>query len=327
VRQAFAYLNSRIRNRRAQLLPEPFFQRMLEEDYPGFLRALEETSYGPDLAGDRLSDVDRAISANLARTVGDLYELTSGPPQEAVRLLLYRADLVNLKAILRGKIAGESAEEIRGRLSGGTFSEPLVQAMLQAPDPASLAQVLQLPSHPLARALQQAVAQTQDPKLLEVLLERNFFSYLLSRARRLGERELVSYFLLEIDSLNLATAFKLSQQGSLPADLELYRIPEGTLVSPVLFSRLAGGDLGALEALAGTPLAPAAQARDLASLERILRRILLERAHVAAQDSLGAGLALDYVRSREWEGARLRLLARRAYFNLPQEAVREEVFL
>jgi len=104
-------------------------------------------------------------------------------------------------------------------------------------------------------------------------------------------------------------------------------VPGGSLVTPVLFSRVASGDLAALEGLAGTPLAPAASARDLAALERGLRRALLDKALQGGRDTLGAGMALAYIRQKEWEAARVRLLARRAFYGLPVAAIEKEVFL
>jgi V/A-type H+/Na+-transporting ATPase subunit C len=34
---------------------------------------------------------------------------------------------------------------------------------------------------------------------------------------------------------------------------------------------------------------------------------------------------LDFIRRKEWEAARIRLLARRAYFDLPADAVAKEI--
>ena len=42
--------------------------------------------------------------------------------------------------------------------------------------------------------------------------------------------------------------------------------------------------------------------------------------------TLGAGLAIDYIKHKEWEGERIRLLARRAYYNLPAASIEEDVF-
>lgn len=323
--RGFAYLNARIRSRRNQVVPEGFFQQALNQSFQEFLRSLSETIYAPDLVGDSLADVDRAVAVHYSRSVGDLPSLVTGELRDAVTLLQLRADLVNLKAILRGKVSGQAPEEIQAKLSGGTLPEVLINAMLQAPDAASVAQVLQLPTHPLAKALRDAVAKTQDPLELEITLDRQFFGYSLEKARKLREPFLASYLSLEVDTINLSSAFKLhalNAQGS----AETYLVPGGSLVSAPLFSRVAAGDLGALEALSNTLLSGAVGAKDLGELERALRAALLKKAQQGGRDVLGAGLALDFIRAKEWEGARIRLLARRAFYNLPADAVKSEVF-
>lgn len=319
----FAYLNARLRARRNQMVPEAFFQQALGQSFPDLVRSLNDTVYGPDMVGDSLADVDRAVTNHMQRMVGDLPGLVSGNMREAVNLLLLQSDLINLKTILRGRAAGQSAEEIKSKLGSGTLAEALINALLQAPDAASMAQVLQLPTHPLAKALRNAAAGNPDPLALEVALDRDFYAYSLEKARRLREPALATYFALQVDALNLATAFKLHALGV--GGSEGYFVPGGGYVNGILFNRVAGGDFGAMESLSGTPLAPATSARTLGELERALRRVLLEKAAQGGKDTLGAGLALDYIRRKEWEGARIRLLARRAYFNLPADAVAKEV--
>lgn len=324
-RSSFAYLNARVRARRGQLLGESFFRQAQALSFSEFLRLLAETPYGAELVGEGLADVDRAVALHLAHTIGDLPSLVSGPLRELVRLPLLRADLVNLKTILRGKEAGKSPEEIRALLLGGTLPEPLLNAMLQAPDAQSVAQLLQLPGHPLARALRIASASTSDLLRLEVVLDREFFAACLKVARKLRQSRLVSYYELEVDATNLTTAYKLQALGASGVNPEDYFIPGGRWLSRAVFSRLVAGDLSAAEALGGTPLASAVGAADLGELERALRKVLLAKARAGASDSLGGGLLLDYVLRKQWEASRIRLLARRAYFNLPVEAVAKEV--
>ncbi|MDX2007641.1 MAG: V-type ATPase subunit [Meiothermus sp.] len=322
---SYAYLNARVRNRRSQVVPDSWYQQALNLPFPDFVRSLGDTIYGPDLQGDTLADVDRAIANHMRRTVADLPGLVTGSNREAVGLLLLQSDLTNLKAILRGKAAGTAPEDIKTKLVGGTLPEVLVNAMLQAPDAQSVAQVLQLPTHPLAKALRNAVVGNSDPLSVEVALDRDFFAYSLEKARRLRQPALASYFVMQVDATNLSTAFKL--QGQNVSGVETYFVPGGSVVNQVLFSRIAGGDSGAMEALANTALAGASSARNLGDLERALRRILMDKAAQGGKDALGAGLALDYIRKKEWEGSRIRLLARRAYFNLPADAVAKEVSL
>lgn len=324
-RNAFAYLNARVRSRRSQMVPESFFQQALGRPFPEFIRLLSETVYGADLLGDTLDDVDRAVSNHLARTVGDLPTLVSGEMRELVSLPLLRADLINLKAILRGKQSGKAPEEIKAGLVGGTLKEPILNAMLQAPDAASMAQVLQLPGHPLAKALRNALIGNPEPLALEVALDREFFAATFKKAKKLRQNFIAAFYALEADVTNLSTAFKLQALGAANLNLDNYFVPGGKHLSRAVFGRIAAGDLAALEALNGTPLAPVVGVRTLGELERTSRRVLLAKASTGATDSLGGGLVLDYIQRKLWEGARIRLLARRAYYNLPADAVAKEV--
>jgi V/A-type H+-transporting ATPase subunit C len=307
------------------VVPAAFFQQALNQSFPDFLRLLSETVYGADLVGDTLGDVDRAVSNHLARTVGDLPGLVSGEMRELVSLPLLRADLVNLKAILRGKNNGKTPEEIKAVLVGGTLKEPILNAMLQAPDVPSVAQVLQVPGHPLAKARRNAVAGKPEPLALEVALDRGFFAACLEKAKKLRQSHIAAYFALEVDATTLATAFKLQAMGVSNLNLDSYFVPGGKHLGRTIFGRIAVGDLAAMDALNGTPLAPAAGARTLGELERALRLVLLAKGGTGATDSLGGGLVLDYIQQKYWEASRIRLLARRAYFNLPADAVAREV--
>lgn len=307
------------------MLPESFFQQALGQAFPGFLRMLSETVYGADLIGDTLGDVDRAISNHLARDVADLPSLVSGKIRELISLPLLRADLINLKAILRGKQSGKTPEEIRAGLLGGTLKEPLMAAILLAPDAAAVAQVLQLPGHPLAKALRKALTESTEPLALEVALDRDFFAATLEKAKKLRQHQMTAFLVLEVDLTNLLTVFKLLALGVTDLDLEKYFVPGGRRVSRLVFERIASGDLSALETLSSTVLAPVSGVRSLNELERAARRMLLRQAAKDARDSQGTGLALDFILRKQWEASRIRLLARRAYYNLPADAVAREI--
>jgi V/A-type H+-transporting ATPase subunit C len=322
----FGYLNARVRPRRNVLLREGFFREALNLSFPELVKVLGESIYGPDLTGEALGDVDRAVTVHLNRTVGDLPRLVSGEARDAVSLLLMRADLANVKIILRGKAAGWPAEEIRGHLGGGTLPRALYGAMIVAPDASSLAQVLSLPKHPVARALREAAAADHHSLLeMEMSLDRAFYTAALHRARELDQPYLADFLGFEIDALNLAIALKL-----FTIDFEgppgRFFLKGGRFVSLPLFQRVTGGEVAAMEELGDTDFQRLAEVRDLPALERGLRCILLAKAHEGAKDVLGAGLTIDYIQRKDWEAGRIRLLARRAYYNLPSAAVEKEVF-
>lgn len=306
----FSYLNARVRARRAGLLPEGFFQEALDLSFPDFLRALSETVYGQELSGQDLVAVDRAVTRTQEKLVADLVDLSGGEAKEALRLLFLENDLTNLKAILRTR----GKEEVA--FLPGTLRESLLRALLEAQDPQAMAQILSVPGHPLAQALREAVRRGGD---LEATLDQLFFQDAKRAAQRLGDITLQRYLALKIDALNLSRAFQ--SQGK-----EAPFIPGGHYVDKVRFTRLLEGDYAVLDELARTPLSGFSGVKTLAELERRLRCALLKVAKQGASDPLGVGLALAYVKEREWEGQRIRLLARRAYFGLPKERVEEEVF-
>jgi V/A-type H+-transporting ATPase subunit C len=321
----FAYVNARIRARRSQLLPEGFFREALKLNFSELVKVLEESIYGPDLTGESLSDVDRAVLVHLDRTVAGLQRLVSGEARESVNLLLMQADLANVKTILRGKSAGWKADEIMERLVGGTLPRSLYSTMVEAPDPASLAQVLALRNHMLARALREASRAGREPLEAEVLLDQVFYGAVLRGARELDQPYLVDFIRFEIDASNLSTGVKLSSIG-FEGLAERFFLKGGRLVSLSLFQRLAGGEVSGLQELSDSDFGPVAEARDLATLERSLRCLVLAKARAQSKDVLGPGLAIDYIRCKEWETSRIRLLARRAYYNLPAASVEQEVF-
>jgi V/A-type H+-transporting ATPase subunit C len=254
-----------------------------------------------------------------------LPRLVSGKVREAVRLLLMRADLGNVKSVLRGKSLGWSAEEIEGHLGGGTLPQNLYGVMAEAPDVPSLAQILSLLDHPLAKVLREASKVSSEPLELEVSLDHVFYREVLRRAEELGSSYLVDFFRFEIDALNLATGVKLFTVG-FEGVSDHFFIRGGRRISLSLFQRLTGGEMVALEELHNTDFARVAETRDLAALERGLQCVLLGKARKGAQDVLGPGLANDYIHRMEWEASRIRLLARRAYYDLPPASIGQEIF-
>ncbi len=321
----FGYLNARIRVRQSQMLPEGFFSQALTLGFPGLVRILTATIYGPDLTGDDLAAVDRAVMVHLHRMVGDLPGLVAGQAREAVSLLLLRADLANVKIILRGKQAGWTNEEILAHLGAGTIPRALYGVLVAAPDAAALAQLLTLPGHPLARALRRAVTTAREPLDLEIMIDREFYKAVLRQAQDLDQPYLASFMRFEIDAVNLATGLKLSLMG-ITAELERFFLPGGRRISRPFFESLAAGTAGVLEQLGDTDFQRVANVKDLTGLEHGLRCILLAKAREGAKDVLGAGMALNYILHKEWEASRIRLLARRSFYGLPPETVAGEVF-
>jgi len=329
----FGYVNTRVRGLRSRLLPEGFVgEQAGAEDFAALSAALAQSPYARELEEARgehgpLAAVDAALARNFVRVTRLLLDASRGAAHELIALLLRRYDLANLKAVLRGLHAGRTADETMvAVLPAGSLNASVLRAMAGAADAAAAGQVLAIARHPLAEAFRKAaVAYRDDGDLLgfEIALDRAFYAQWIAEAERLpapaGFRR---WARAEIDATNLRTALKLRGR---PADAGGYFLAGGRDLTPTAYGRVAalpeGEPLpklaGVLAPVSGATDAAAAEARLISALDGILRRLSL--------DPLDVGLVADYLRRKERETARLRLLARGKYYGVPRAALAKEL--
>jgi V/A-type H+-transporting ATPase subunit C len=329
----FGYVNARVRGLRSRLLPEGFVGEQVDvEGFAALSTALAQSPYARDLEearGDHgpLAAVDAALARNFVRVTRLLLDASSGAAHELIALLLRRYDLANLKAILRGLHAGRTADETMvAVLPAGSLNASVLRAMAGAADAAAAGQVLAIARHPLAEAFRKAAAAYReygDLMGFEVALDRAFYAQWVADAERLpapaGFRRWAH---AEIDATNLRTALKLRGR---PGDAGGYFLAGGRDLTPAAYARVAalpeGEPLpklaGVLGPVSGATDAAEAEARLIGALDGILRRLSL--------DPLDVGLVADYLRRKERETARLRLLARGKYYGVPRAALAKEL--
>lgn len=329
----YGYLNARVRGLRAQLLPAGFLSDQL--DAPGFAAfasALAQTSYGRDLEeapsdGVGLAAVDAALARGFVRTTRALLGYADGTPRDLIALLLRRYDLANLKAIVRARHAERDADDVLAAvLPAGDLDAKTLRAMAEAADLAAAGQVLALAGHPLAEPFRKGVAAyAGDGDLLafEIALDRAFYEGWSADAERLpapdGFRD---YIAAEVDATNVRTALKLRGRD---VDAVRYFVDGGRLVSATTFRELAAQPVGTpLPALRG-PFAALADAATPGEVDGRLREILDLLARRLGTDPLEIGLVADYLRRKEQETARLRLIARGVFYGVPRAALVKEL--
>ena len=320
----YGYINARIKMMRTQLLGGRALDAALgAQTYPEFLRLLSESELSGDLAGATaqgagLPELDKALSQNFFENVNKVYGLADGTAKTEIGILLQKWDLVNLKSIARGLTSGRSGEQLQESLiPGGTIPMSTLQTALQGGDLASASSALTLTGHPLASAFREGVAAyNASSRLLdlEVALDQAYYRYALRISRNTSLRRYLSQ---EVDITNALTSRSLRGSGANPA---LF-VEGGRNIDAATFARLTEGDpSGAGE------MAPILEAATPEEAERTARIMLDEAArNAAAGDPLGVGVAIDYLRRKEQEIAKLRLIGRGKYYNLPGEQIRQEV--
>lgn len=329
----FGYINARVRGLKAQLLAPEFYNDALgTSDFRAFLNTLSQTPYGRDLEesqaryGGELKTVDDALARNFYGITHTLLNVSDGLPERLIKLLLLRYDLHNLKAVARAKHAGREAGDIRSALMPAAELKPAVlENIAAAPDLPAAAQALAITGHPLGRPFSQAAARygsEGDLYALELALDRAYYEALIAEAESGGyPADFVRYVQREIDATNIRTALKLRDAGEAAAE-ELF-VRGGKEVRRATFESLLAGDT---QALANTSFSAVADADGLTGAEEALRESLERAARkLYLRDPLGVGVVLHYLRLKETEAARLRLLARGKFYGVPRAQLEREL--
>ncbi|NLS80178.1 MAG: V-type ATPase subunit [Chloroflexi bacterium] len=151
-------------------------------DALGFLLALKQTSYGPQLAEFEAvcppcELLEARLNANVALRFAHIIDLTPKADQPLVLLLKQLYEVDNLKTVLRGLQVGESAERMKGFLFPlGRASSLDMDALLVARDVPEL--VLRLQGTPYGDALRHALARFEEERSLfplEVALDLDYY--------------------------------------------------------------------------------------------------------------------------------------------------------
>ncbi len=330
----YGYINARVRGMRTKLLAPEFYSEALEAtDFRAFVSVLGQSRYMRDLEEaqsryEGLRAVDDALARDFFRTTRSLLSASDGTPGQLMELLLLRYDRENIKTIARAKHAGKDVEEILGSLfPAGPLRPAVLEEVAAAPDMASAAQALMVTRTPLKTDFSKAAARYQsdgDLYALELAIDRAYYRVLLQRLRRTNApTSFMRHVVREIDATNLRTALKLRGRE---AESDEVFVPGGREIDRALFDGLRGDDArAALQSLAGTTFAEVAETESLAQAEQKVRAILDASARSAASDPLGPGVVVRYLRLKEAEVARLRLLARGTFYQVPREALEKEL--
>ena len=329
----YGYINARIRGLRSKLLGEEFFSEAVNaSDLKAFISSLSQTSYMREVEEaqsrfDGIKLVDDAVARNFYQTARSMLNFSDGDAGALISTLLLRYDLNNLKSIARAKHAGREAEDIQtGLLPAGDLKPAMLETIAQAADMPAAAQATAVAPTPLRAAFVRAASQyasDNDLYALELALDRAYYKLVLERAKEHNApKKFLRHIKREIDATNLRTA--LSLRGS-NANIDGLFIKGGFEIDKATFDSIVAEGGSGLQALSGTSFGEVAEADNLSDAEVAIRNVLDRYGSSLASDSTNIGLAADYLRKKEAESAKLRLLARGKFYGVPKEALEKEL--
>lgn len=331
----YGYINARIRGMKSKLLgPEFYNEALASSDFRAFLSTLGQSTYGRDLEESQsryegLKALDAALARNFYQTTRSISNFSDGQAGELIAILLLRYDLANIKAIARAKHAGRSVEDIQASLfPAGELKPAVLDTVAAASDMAGVAQALLTTSTPLRSAFARAVTVYQtdrDLYRLELALDRAFYKVMLEALEKANaDSDFMRYIKREIDATNLRTALKLRSAGSSALD-ELF-IPGGKEIGRTLFETIVSDRSSTgVQGLGNTGFAAVGEASSLSQAENSIRSILAAHAKRLAADPLDIGVVTNFLRMKEMETAKLRLLGRGKFYNVPRQRLEQEL--
>ena len=203
-------------------------------------------------------------------------------------------------------------------IPGGTIKPSLLESAAGSSDLAGVASAISVSAHPLAAAFRKGVGAYQasgNLLNLEVALDQGYYNHVRKVAQ---DTSLRTYVGREIDITNALMA-RQAQAAGVPLEQDFF-VPGGRL-DAAGYARLSSGDTSASPDIAAIMDAPSPQAAEVAAREALDRAAR----SIGVSDPMGVGIILDFLRRKEIEAAKLRLIGRGKYYGLPEEQIRQEV--
>lgn len=337
----YGYLAARIRGMKGELLPEAFFQELLEQkELMKAADSLLASPYGEDMSialtvDSGLPAIEKAIRRNLCRVFRKVLNMSGGEPHCLLRVIMARWDVFNIKTVLRGRQGDRPAQEVLSALvPAGELDEPKLVELLNQPDVKAVVDTLATWLSPFAQPLLEAFPQylaQAELGVLEQALDKYYFKWASSETSGEGENEgfVREILKLDIDYQNLLSILKIVS-GRLEA--RQVGFLEGGNLSQEQIATLSGVR-GLEEVLAGLrkvyPDLDGASGPESASggeIERLFMCLLLRRwCAMVGKDPLSIAIILGFLGLKMKEFLNLRIIVRGKAHGMPVDVIKKEL--
>lgn len=338
------YVIARVRARRAKLLDEEDYRKLLRMGPSGIARFLEEHEYKAEInaLGARHSGVDLieyTLNRNIAKHFSDLLDWAGGRLHDRITAYLRKYDVWNIKTILRGLYTGSPPDEIETDLiRAGELDDATIDQLLEAETIPAAVEVLTGTIY--HDALEETLPEYQDAGVLvplENALDRVFYEHILDIRSGLFESEPLKlyreYLQAEIDFRNIRNALRLARSGA-DMDPTAYFIDGGTLFDATTLRQLIENTDELVEHIQaskyGSELRGALDrletADSLIQFEHALDAALLSYAdRLSSRYPVSITAVMSYILAKEREVENIRAIARGREVGLSEDKIRDEL--
>jgi len=338
----YIYVCTRMRVRKAKLLPKDEYMRMLNMSIPEITRFIEESQYKQEI--DELATtfkginlIEIGLSWNLAKEYQKIQDITPGSLKQFTQAYLRRWDIQNVLSILRGKMQGVSTGKIKEILiPAGSLDIKDLDRLLAEETNDRIIDLLK--GHRMYTVLAQgypAAKESGSFSELENDLYKQFYAEIIRDARSggiAGGDKFLAYIRLEIDIKNVKTLFRLRADAFEEDARDLF-VSGGTLEANDFATLNAIKDqnefIDALKANVKTEslltlLEELKGQKSVRDIEVRLTRVQLEQMErMSKRNPFSIHPVLVYLEKKKYEVFNLRALARGKESKLPSEKIAE----
>jgi len=338
----YIYVCTRMRVRKAKLLPKEEYMRMLNMSLAEITRFIEETQYKQEIDEQAttfkgINLIEIALSWNLAKEYQKIQEITPGSLKQFTHAYLRSWDIQNILNLLRGRMQGVKTGRIKEIIiPAGSLGIAELDRMLAEDNVDRIVDLLK--GHRLYPVLARefpAAKESGSFAKMENDLYKQFYEDIIRDARSgaiAGSDQFLAYIRLEIDVKNVKTLFRMRADEVTENGHDLF-IPGGSM-SPQDFANLnAIKDLNEFidavkvqipsESLSGLldDLKGEKKPRDI---EKRLTRVQLDQMEkMSKRNPFSIHPILVYLEKKKYEVFNLRALARGKESKLPSEKIAE----
>lgn len=248
----YLFASARIKSMEKSLLSREKLERMSEaKSLEEAFKLLSESGW-PEISAPTLKAVEEVLAARRAEAFALVRNMA--PDKRLPDVFLIKYDYHNIKTILKSEATGEDPASLL--IEAGRIPTKTLLVSLREEGNARMTKTM---ADAIAEA-RDVLARTQDPQLLDFILDKAMYEDMLAMATEFGSDYLTGYVRLMIDSVNLRAAVRMRRMGK---GIELLRhalVPGGSVsvsrllneitpdliesafgASPLAFAGLAGG--------------------------------------------------------------------------------------
>ncbi|MDR2865890.1 MAG: ATP synthase A1 subunit C [Methanomassiliicoccaceae archaeon] len=247
----YAYTVAKVKAKKASLLGDDAYAKMLMMSLPEISRFIGESGYQKEMAElagrtEGIDLIEHATYRNMAEVFSSILQSTQGELRDMVSAYLTKWDIWNLKVILRGKTYGVDIESMKEDLvpAGRLDASALDKLLSLENDKEIIAEFERIKHVEIPPEVVNAYKAAGHLRNIEDYLDKLYYKRLLisivpsSRPKRLFQE----FIRREIDTINLETILILKMEGIRGEEVMEFFIDGGKQIDKKLATQLANAE-------------------------------------------------------------------------------------